>query len=151
MTAFGVTEHRPHCFGTLYDISYQLISLVMTWITEKHSEIKHYGDVIMWEMASQIASLTIVCSTVYSGVDQRKHQSSTSLAFVMGIHRWPVSSPHKGPETRKNDFILWPEDPWSKATTCPRNMDCRALCINFTLKHLGMCWISPGRHWLRWL
>ena len=55
----------------------------------------------MSAMASQITSLTIVYSTVYSGADQRKHQSSSSLAFVRGIHRWPVSSPHKGPVTRK--------------------------------------------------
>ena len=32
---------------------------------------------------------------------QRKHQSFVSLAFVRGIHRWPVNSPHKGPVTRK--------------------------------------------------
>ena len=44
----------------------------------------------MIDMASQITSLTIVYSTVYSGADQRKHQSSTSLAFVRGIHR-PVT------------------------------------------------------------
>ena len=55
----------------------------------------------MGAMASQIASLTIVCSTVYSGADQRKHQSSASLAFVRGIHRWPVNSPHKWSVTRK--------------------------------------------------
>ena len=36
----------------------------------------------MGAMASQITSLTIVYSTVYSGEDQRKHQSSASLAFV---------------------------------------------------------------------
>ena len=47
----------------------------------------HYNDVIMGAMASQITSLTIVFSTVYSGADQRKHQSSASLAFVRGIHR----------------------------------------------------------------
>ena len=52
-------------------------------------------------MASQITSLTMVYSTVYSGADQRKHQSSASLAFVRGIHRWPVNFPHKGPVTRK--------------------------------------------------
>ena len=55
----------------------------------------------MGTMASQITSLTIVYSAVYSGTDQRKHQSSASLAFVWGIHRWPVNSPHKGPVTRK--------------------------------------------------
>ena len=62
---------------------------------------EHYNYVIMGEMASQITSLTIVYWTVYSGVDQRKHQSPASLAFVRGIHRWPVISPHKGPVTRK--------------------------------------------------
>ena len=51
--------------------------------------------------ASQIASVTIVYSIVYSGVDQRKHQSSASLAFVGGIRRGPVNSPHKWPVTRK--------------------------------------------------
>ena len=50
----------------------------------------HYSDVIMGAMASQITSLTIVYWTVYSEADQRKHQSSASLAFVRGIHRWPT-------------------------------------------------------------
>ena len=62
---------------------------------------RHYSDVIKGAMASQITSLTIVYSTFYSGADQRKHQSSASLAFVRGIHRWPVNSPHKWPVTRK--------------------------------------------------
>ena len=61
----------------------------------------HYSDVIISPMASQIASLTIVYSTVYSGADQRKHTSSESLAFVRWIHRCPVNSPHKGSVTRK--------------------------------------------------
>ena len=61
----------------------------------------HYNDVTMDSIASQITSLTIVYSAVYSGADQRKHQSSTSLAFVRGIHRGPVNSPHKWPVTRK--------------------------------------------------
>ena len=55
----------------------------------------------MSTIASQITSLTIVYSTVYSGADQSKHQSSASLAFVWGIHRGPVNSPHKWPVTRK--------------------------------------------------
>ena len=63
--------------------------------------VRYYNDIIMGARASQITSLTIVYSTVFSGVDQRKHKSSASLAFVPGIHRWPVSSPHKWPETQK--------------------------------------------------
>ena len=61
----------------------------------------HYTDAIMVAIASQITSLTIVYSTVFSGADQRKHQSSASLAFVRRIHRWPMNSLHKRPVTRK--------------------------------------------------
>ena len=50
-------------------------------------------------VTNQITRLTIVYSTVYSGADQRKHQSSVSLAFVRGLHRWPVNSPPKWPVT----------------------------------------------------
>ena len=57
----------------------------------------HYSDVVIGAIASQITSLTVV----YSGTYQRKHQSSASLAFVRGIHRWPVNSSHKGSVTRK--------------------------------------------------
>ena len=67
----------------------------------------HYSDVIMGAKASQITSLTIVYSIVYSGADQRKLQSSASLAFVQGIHQKPVNSPHKWPLTRKKVSIWW--------------------------------------------
>ena len=62
----------------------------------------YYSDVIMGAMASQITSLTFIYPTVYSGANQRKHQISPSLAFVRGIHRWPVNSPHKMPVTVEN-------------------------------------------------
>ena len=82
-----------------------------TTTSESYTVNKHYGDVIMGGIASQITSLTIVYSTIYSDTDQRKHQSSASLAFVWGIHRSPVNSPHKGPVTRKmfpfDDVIMW--------------------------------------------
>ena len=70
----------------------------------------HYSDVIMGTIASQITRLTSVYSTVYSGTDQNKHQSSASPAFVWVIHRGPVNSHHKGPVTRKmfpfDDIIM---------------------------------------------
>ena len=82
----------------------------------------------MSAMAYQITSLTIVYSIVYSDADQIKYQSSASLAFVRGL---PVTSPHKGPVTRKmfpfDDGImedihdtssLWSEDkPAAKQST----------------------------------
>ena len=80
-------------------------------------------------MASQITSLTIVYSNVYSGADQRKHQTSASLAFVQGIHQWPVNSPHKGPVTREmfpfNDIIMW----MKPIQTCPYCMGCIAYWV----------------------
>ena len=66
-----------------------LITFINTWY--------HYNDVKMGAIASQITSLTIVYSIVYSDADQRKHQSSASLASV----RSPVNSPHKWSVTRK--------------------------------------------------
>ena len=102
---------------------------IITNITPNCTIRSHYNDVIMSTMASQNTSLTIVYSTIYSGADQRKHQSSASLAFVRGIRRWPVNSPHKGPVTRKkfpfDDVIMgsrWLENtiqipPWDCFTS----------------------------------
>ena len=71
----------------------------------------------MGAIASQITSLMIVYSIVCSDADQRKDQSSPSLAFVPGIHRGPVNSPHKWPVMRKmfpfDDVIMrsfWREE-----------------------------------------
>ena len=64
-------------------------------------EYLHYSDLIMSTIASKTIGVLIVYSTVCSGADQRKHQSSASLALVRGLHRWPVKSPPKGPVTRK--------------------------------------------------
>ena len=69
---------------------------------------RHYIDVIMSAIASQITSLTIVYSTVYSGTDERKHQSFASLAFVRGIHRWiPPPPPPQRPSNAKIVSIWW--------------------------------------------
>ena len=97
----------------------------------------HYTDVIMSTMASQITSLTIVYSAVYSGADERIHQSSASLAFVRGILWWPVNSPHKGPVTQKkfpfDDVIM---DCWCSANNIQRlTIPCK----------------DPLRHPLKWL
>ena len=90
----GVNLHIMSVWDTNFS---SLMSAILSEFTEKfevHSYLRsvtvatcHYIDVIMTTMASQITSLTIVYSTVYSDADQRKHQSSASLAFVWGIHR----------------------------------------------------------------
>ena len=90
-------------------LSHHLLSNAASLSTEppRQTSVKcfclglHYCDVIMGAIESQITSLMIVYSIVYSDADQRKHQSSASLAFVWGIHRGPVNSPHQWPVTRK--------------------------------------------------
>ena len=66
-----------------------------------HILVVQYNNVKTSVLAPQMTSLTILYSTVYSGAQQRNHQSSASLASVRGIHRWPVNSPYKGPQTWK--------------------------------------------------
>ena len=78
---------------------------------------------IMGVMASQINSLSIVYQVAYSGTDQRKYQSSASLAFVRGIHRWPVNSPHKGPVTRKRFPFV------SKSTSKIKTIICASMIL----------------------
>ena len=119
--------------------SSKIASMVILWLYCLHDRISytgkmrssscwirvwHYSDVIMGMMASQITGLTIVYSTIYSGADQRKHQSSTSLAFVWGIHWWPDNSSNKWPVTWKmfpfHDIIMDSQscDPFSFWNTC---------------------------------
>ena len=76
----------------------------------------------MGAMASQITSLTIVYSTIYSGADQRKHQSSASLAFVRGIQQWPVNSPPKWPVTRKCFHLMMSSYSTVRCVTCTNSL-----------------------------
>ena len=101
----------------------------------------------MGAMTSQITSLTIVFTTVYSDADQRKHQSSASLAFVRGIHRRPVNSPHKWPVTRKmfpfHDVIMYGVLTWKRF---PQLLDPVLL-----LRHDAVSRILANGHWLKGL
>ena len=91
----------------------------------------HYNDAIMGAIASQITSLTIVYSTVYSDADQRKHQSSGSLPFVWGIHQWPLNSPAQMASNMENVFIWWRHHVYKRMCSglilglCPANEWCR--------------------------
>ena len=83
-------------------------------------------------MASQISSLISVYSTIYSGADQRKHQSSASLAFVRGIHRWPVNSPYK--------YVWRPP----KRDIYVRNGDVCLRIERIPVTGIGNCWRHYG-------
>ena len=108
----------------------------------------HYTHVIMGAIAPQITSLTIVYSTVYSDVDRRKHQISTSLAFVRGIHRAPVHSPHKWPVTRKmfpfDDVIM---QTWSDTRMILLCCGCQYHIISLGLMYI-VCRENEGAHYL---
>ena len=90
-------------------------------------------------MAPQITNLTTVYSAVYSGANQRKHQSSASLAFVGGIHRRPVNSPHKLPVTRK----MFPFDDVIMIIKPQQNTTKREQCAFWDVLHLNICH-NPG-------
>ena len=99
------------------EITNTVYGCLASWYISNYIELVHYDDVIMDTITSLITSLTIVYSTVHWDADQRKHQSSASLAFVWGIHRGPVNSPHKWPVTRKmfpfDDvimYLIWKRD-----------------------------------------
>ena len=118
---YKIHPHSPRLlFGLPYWGLNKMVAILQAIFWNAFSWQKiHYDDVIMGAMASQITSLTNVYSTVYSGADQRKHQSSVSLACVGGIQRGPVNSPHKWPVTRKmfpfDDVImcaLWFQFHW---------------------------------------
>ena len=111
-------KSKPWCFLELNTIYHQTHSLTQkdqkcvfdiiwgnwTW-RGKSSALCHYNDVIMTMMASQITSFKVVYSTVYSEADQRKHQSSASLAFAWGIHR-DLWIPHTKGKFRGKCFHL---------------------------------------------
>ena len=84
-----------------------------------------------------VTSVSIGCSTVCSGADQRNHQSSASLVFVRGIHWWPVDSPHKGSVTRKMfpfDALLMPQ--WIHKIHLPTFSRVASLALDLnTTKH----------------
>ena len=99
----------------------------------------HYDDVIMGTIASQITSLTSVYSTVYSGADQSKHHSSASLAFVWGIHRGPVNSPHKRWIPRTNGQLRGKCFHLMTSSCCPMRAELNNKCAIFSILQ---CFIS---------
>ena len=121
--------------------------MIINAVLSSQKSSKHYSDVMMDAMACQITSLAIVYSTVYLVADQRKHQSSASLAFVRGIHRSPVNSPHKGQVMRKrfpfDDVIMDCQfatfDLWVRTQQRPANShwfeELRNITIDVNLLH----------------
>ena len=115
---------------------------IYNWFLSCQTDMKskliiHYSDVIMSAMASQIAGVSIVCPNVYPGADKKTHQSFASLAFVRGILRLRVDSPHKGPVTRKifqfDDVIIGV----GSSTVLTHNVEQRLF-----LRYILDCWLG---------
>ena len=137
----------------------QLSNPMLTLFIHVYMRCYHYNDVIMSAMASQIIGVSIVSSTVCSGADPRKRQSSASLAFESGIHRSPVNATLKGPVTRKkfpfDDVIMVGR--WVKRSELRTSQQ-----IQVKTKHIGRnkfeqatshsldeWWPSSRMHWGR--
>ena len=105
----------------------------------------HYNDVIMSTIGSQITSLMTVYTRIYSGADQRRHQSSASSAFARGIHQWRVDSSHNGPVTRKLfpfDNVIMVKNILAATSLLPlRNvLDIKGIKItNILMKKISVC------------
>ena len=100
-------------------------------------------------MTYQITGISTVCSAVCSGAHQRKHQTSASLAFVMGNHWWPVDSLHKGPVFPFDDIVMQIIESkqsillfLTKAVryvTVTDNVSCIKSIVTPMVDHNGMC------------
>ena len=110
---------RKKCYYFWWS-TWLLMPLIIEHIVDEFLiTLMHCNDVIMDAMASQITTLTSVYPTVYTGADERRHQRSVSLAFVLGIHRSTVNCPHKWPVTRKMfpfDDVIMGESEWQWRT-----------------------------------
>ena len=92
---FGLRRHGFLAIETAKEKTYSMQMEIITSIVTLY--VLYNNDVIMSAIASQITGLMIIYSAVYSGADQRKHQSSSSLAFLRGMIG---EFPHKCPVTR---------------------------------------------------
>ena len=112
----------PYSYSTNVATAYRWCHLyIWAWF----NNIRHNS--LQWRHNERdgVSNVSIVCLTVCSGADDRKYQSSVSLAFVRGIHRWPVDSHHKGPVTQK----MIPFD--DVFTSCMSEILLMEKCANF--------------------
>ena len=98
---------------------------------------------VKWAPASQLLTQLFI-----QDADQRKHQGSASLAFVRGIHRSPMNSPHKGPATGKmipfDDVIMcsmharFPCLLWSCLSSTRASLACQGRVPQFCLPKMWL-------------
>ena len=113
--------HRELCCEFNMKLLWQGSPRVVIWISETSLYWRHDKRNGVSNLQPHDCLLNL-----YSSADQRKHQSSLSLAFGREIHRWPVTSPHKGPVTRKmlpfDDFIMLQKNSWNNGGSTPEGL-----------------------------
>ena len=78
--------------------------------------------------------------------DQRNHQSSASLAFVRGIHLWPMNSPHNGQWCGKRLHLMTSSYLWKLFMYIPEIIHVVCALLSFvvtTRRTFGL----RHRHW----
>ena len=135
MCCFTLIQHQD-CAG---------INSITCWKSSSVYQFHHYNDVIMTTVVSQITSLTVLYPTVYLDADQRKHQSSASLAFVWGIHRDRWIPRTKG-QLRKKCFHLITLS-WQTIFELWVDFNCH-FGYHFLLHHSSFCMFLLGYHLL---
>ena len=106
ITGFIIDTSEKYAYysDTRWYSSEVIITMWKAWVRDV---FHNYSDVIMGAIASQITSLTIVDSTVYSSADQRKHQSSASLAICAGNSPVTGEFPAQMASNAENVSIWW--------------------------------------------
>ena len=126
------------------------MQIIIAFTKPKNRFTEHYSDFIMSVMASQIIDVPIVYSTVWSGADQRKHQSSASLAFVRGLHRGSVKFPAQRASNAENVSIWWRHHEFS-VLNCgppPNITNATTNADNYTYGALAYYECDPGLEWV---
>ena len=132
------THNKSYIYATRTAFLLYCIWHLMAYL-QGHIDCR-YSNVIMSEIVSQISGVSIVYSIICSGADQRKHQSSASLAFVKGIHRSTVDSSHKGPVTRTRFHLM--------TSSCVMKTTARTARSNLPIRYLDKWYLSKKRSYL---
>ena len=116
----------PQCIHSRQDMALLGTGSLASNVTGDTIDAPYYSDVLMNAMASQGTGVSIVCLTVCSGVDQRKHQSSALLALCEGNSPVTGGFPHKGPTNAENVSICWRHHVLCQTVSIPYSV-CRTL------------------------
>ena len=108
--------------------------------------LSHYCDVIMGAIASPITSLTFVYSTVYSDANQRKHQSSASLAFFVRNSPGTGEVPAQMASNAENVSILWRHH---ELLIHPKTQTAENIVPHVYTRPAVEGWSMTTTHWLR--